>query len=309
MTLANNDDVAILMATYQGERYICEQLTSFEHQTYTNWKLIISDDGSTDNTLSRVADFALKNVSKVKVVAGPRQGFVSNFLSLLLREDLTASYYCFSDQDDIWYENKIYHAVEWLKNIPIDKPALYCTRTHLINEKGESLGLSPLFTRSPSFCNALVQNIGGGNTMVMNEAARKIVCQAGIVNVVSHDWWIYILISGAGGEINYDPQPSLGYRQHGENLIGTNMGLRARLLRLKKIIQGQYRSWNAAHIREIEKIKFLLTEENQERFSFFKAIHTKNVFQRIYYFFKLGMYRQTKIDTLAVFVAALLKKV
>lgn len=309
MTCANDDVVAILMATYQGERYICEQLTSIEEQSYANWKLIVSDDGSTDNTLSIVNRFSARNVPKVEVTVGPQKGFVSNFLSLLLREDMNASYYSFSDQDDIWYKNKIYRAVQWLKTISHSKPALYCSRTHLVNSNGESLGLSPLFKRPPSFSNALVQNIGGGNTMVMNAAARELIRQAGIVDVVSHDWWIYILISGAGGDIYYDPEPGMEYRQHDENLIGMNIGLRARLFRLKKIIQGQYRTWNAAHIYELDKISFLLTTENKRKLTFFKLMHEKNIFFRIYYFLKLNLYRQKKIDTLAVFIAALLKKV
>ncbi|MGK9172876.1 glycosyltransferase family 2 protein [Yokenella regensburgei] len=309
MTFAKEHRVAILMATYQGERYISDQLDSFERQTYDNWQLIVSDDGSTDKTLDMVHDFASRNPAKVNIVNGPRQGFVSNFLSLLFRDDIEADYFSFSDQDDIWFDDKLERAVAWLKEIPSDKPALYCSRTHLVNNDKESLGNSPLFRRLPSFSNALVQNIGGGNTMVMNKAARDLIKQAGLVNVVSHDWWIYILISGANGAIHYDSEPTLAYRQHGENLIGTNLGYRARLLRLKKIIQGQYRNWNALHIRELDKNRALLTAENQEKFTWFKAIHNKCILTRVYYFLKLGVYRQNTVDTLAVFISALLKKV
>ena len=308
MTFAN-DDAAILMATYQGERYINEQLISFEKQSYKNWKLIVSDDGSTDNTLSIIDEFATRNVSKVTVVAGPRKGFVSNFLSLVLREDIKADYYSFSDQDDIWYKDKLERAIQWLKSIPSDIPALYCSRTHLVDDTGKSLGLSPLFKRPPSFRNALVQNIGGGNTMVINQAAKEIISRAGVAEVISHDWWMYILISGVGGKIFYDPEPSLGYRQHGKNLIGSNLGFRARLCRFKKIMQGQYRTWNAAHIRELEKCIFLLSEENQKRIGWFKLIHSGNIFLRVYYFLRLGVYRQSAIDTVAIFISALLKKI
>lgn len=244
----------------------------------------------------------------MKVVIGPQSGFVSNFLSLLLRDDIHAEYYSFSDQDDIWYADKTERAIKWLKNIPAEKPALYCSRTHLVNNKGESLGLSPLFVRPPSFSNALAQNIGGGNTMVINNTARKIIARAGVVDVVSHDWWIYILISGAGGEVFYDPEPSLAYRQHGENLIGMNIGLRARFFRLRKLMQGQYRSWNSAHIRELEKNSYLLTEDNRRKFARFKAIHEGNILVRAYNFLRLGIYRQSIIDTVAIFISALIKK-
>lgn len=309
MSCINNDKVAILMATYQGECYVLEQLKSFEEQSHNNWNLIVSDDGSTDKTLSTIVDFATRNESKVEIIHGPRKGFVSNFLSLLFNKDIKADYYSFSDQDDIWHKEKLERAVSWLKTIPAHRPALYCSRTHLINNKGESLGFSPLFKRPPSFRNALAQNICSGNTMVLNEAARAVIASAGIANVVSHDWWIYILIAGTGGTVYYDPDSTLSYRQHGGNLIGTNIGLRARLMRLGKLFQGQYRNWNSAHIKELEKCIYILTPKNKMRFEWFKKIHTGNFFCRIYYFYRLGLYRQSAIDTFAVFISVLLKKV
>ena len=84
MTFAN-DDAAILMATYQGERYINEQLISFEKQSYKNWKLIVSDDGSTDNTLSIIDEFATRNVSKVTVVAGPPKRICQQFFIIIAK--------------------------------------------------------------------------------------------------------------------------------------------------------------------------------------------------------------------------------
>lgn len=151
MIFAKENRVAILMATYQGERYISDQLDSFERQTYENWELIVSDDGSTDSTLTLVNDFSVRNVAKVKIVSGPGKGFVSNFLSLLFRDDITADFYSFSDQDDIWFDDKIERAVAWLKQIPSETPALYCSRTLLVNNNGESICNSPLFRRAPRF--------------------------------------------------------------------------------------------------------------------------------------------------------------
>lgn len=309
MAYAIDSKVAILMATYQGERYIYEQLESFNNQSYKNWQLAVSDDGSKDNTLLLIQDFASKIENKVQIFQGPGKGFVGNFLSLLFRNELKAQFYSFSDQDDIWHRDKLARAVDWLSTIPTNIPALYCSRTHLINNHKISLGFSPLFKRLPSFSNSLVQNIGGGNTMVFNQAARDIILKAGLVNVVSHDWWIYILLSGVGGKIHYDQVPGLDYRQHGENLIGTNLGLGARLLRLKKIFQGQYRKWNALHIDALKKNKEMLTVENQRKLFWFEKIHNNNIFLRLYYFSKLKLYRQSIIDTLAIFIAVLFKKV
>lgn len=309
MAYASDNKVTILMATYQGERYVCEQLESYNNQSYKNWQLAVSDDGSKDNTLSLIEGFVSKTANKVEIFQGPGRGFVSNFLSLLFRSEIRTQYYCFSDQDDIWYPDKIERATRWLATIPATIPALYCSRTHLIDNNKNSLGLSPLFKRSPSFSNALVQNIGGGNTMVFNEAARDIIVKAGLVNVVSHDWWIYILLSGADGKIYYDQEPGLDYRQHGENLIGTNLGFRARFMRLKKIFQGQYRKWNALHIDALKMNRDLLTVENQKKLMWFEKIHANNILLRIYYFLKLKLYRQSLVDTLAIFIAVIFKKV
>ncbi len=110
---------------------------------------------------------------------GPKQGHWKNFLSLLHNQpaDADAELFAFSDQDDIWYPEKLRRAADWFSIQPKDVPALYFTRTELMGEDGAHLGYSPLFKRKPSFQNALVQNIGGGNTMVFNRAARLLLAQ------------------------------------------------------------------------------------------------------------------------------------
>lgn len=304
-----NREVAVLMATYQGARFIREQLHSLYSQSCNDWALFVSDDGSTDETIEIINSFKEKVQRPVNIYTGPGKGFVRNFLTLLMHPSIRAKYYSFSDQDDIWFDDKIKRAVAWLELQPQDKPALYCSRTHLVNEAGDSLGLSPFFRRAPAFSNALVQNVGGGNTMMFNQAAREIIIKAGLVDVVSHDWWIYILITAVGGSVHYDAQPSLYYRQHAENLIGSNQGYKARLLRLMKIFRGQYREWNHLHILAVENNYHLLTPENQKRFDLFKNIHDKGLIWRLVGYFRLRPYRQTWIDGCGMFVAVLLKKV
>lgn len=246
--------VAILMGTYQGERYILEQLESFKAQSYKNWQIYVSDDGSTDETLSKIERFSTENKINISIVSGPKTGFVSNFLSLLSKVDLDDGYYSFSDQDDIWHNDKIERAVNWLASQPSSKPALYCSRTHIVNENGGDLGFSYPFTVEPSFTNSLIQNIGGGNTMVFNQAARDVIVKAGIVDVITHDWWIYILITGVGGVVHYDAEPSLDYRQHVGNAIGFDSVSKRRLSKLSKLLSGESRGWHAANIAALEKI-------------------------------------------------------
>lgn len=300
--------VAILMATYQGESFVREQLNSIASQSYKSWDLYISDDGSKDKTIDIIKGFSEERGVPVNICTGPCKGFVSNFLSLLSKDDIESDYFAFSDQDDVWHRNKLEKAVGWLDKIPSFKPALYCTRTHLVDVNCESVGYSPLFKRKPSFNNALIQSIGGGNTMVINKAARDLIVKAGKVDVISHDWWIYILVSGAGGEVFHDTEATLDYRQHPSNIIGSNLGIKAKISRLGKIFEGQYKYWNELHIVALEKNVDLLSPENKKKFNLFKKIHNAPFFKRMIAFFRLRLYRQSKMDDVGILLSALFKK-
>src|SRR5262249_21670001 len=152
---------------------------------------------------------AAEHPQRVTLREGPRLGVTANFLSLAADPTIDAEYFALSDQDDVWHADKLSRAVAWLAGRPHATPALYCGRTALMTEDGRCYQLSPLFRRPPGFRNALVQNIGGGNTMVFNRAAKKLVETAGRQPVVVHDWWIYQLISAAGGDVFYDRNPVL----------------------------------------------------------------------------------------------------
>jgi hypothetical protein len=105
-------------------------------------------------------------------------------------------------------------------------PAVYGSRTSLIDSEGQTIGVSPLFRKPPAFANALVQNIAGGNTMVFNEPARQLLIKAGgAVDVPSHDWWLYLLATAGGGTVHYDTWCSVRYRRHERNLVGLNIGI------------------------------------------------------------------------------------
>lgn len=250
------ETVAILMCTYNGESYLPEQLESFKQQTHANWVLFVSDDGSTDETLKILNAFQHRcNEARMNVITGPQQGFVKNFLSLTCRADINADYFAWSDQDDIWNDEKLESALAWLKTVPKETPALYCGRTQLISESGKAIGYSPQFNRTPHFTNALVQNIGGGNTMVFNQAARHLMQIASAsLAVPSHDWWAYLLVSGAGGIVHYDSTPQVRYRQHTENIVGSNAGWFARARRIRMVFQGRFYEWNTQNIHALGKV-------------------------------------------------------
>lgn len=301
--------VAVLLCTKDGERFLAKQLDSIEAQTFPQWKIWASDDGSADGTLAVLNRYASRWGSRLSVQSGPRLGFVANFLSLVCEEKIAASYYAFCDQDDIWEADKLARAVAWLATVPSTVPGLYCSRTRLIDEADREIGLSPLFSRPPGFANALVQSIGGGNTMVFNQAARALLQKAGSrVDVVTHDWWAYLLVTGCGGTVFHDPSPMVRYRQHSGNLVGANTGWPARLTRLRLLAEGRFREWNARNIKALLEVNWMLTPENQRILARWAKFRKQPLLPRLLGFKRVGIYRQTLAGNLGLLAAALFRR-
>jgi len=311
MTAQKTPQVAILLCTYQGQQYLQAQLDSFVAQTHTNWVLWVSDDGSKDGTHA-ILNQALKawGKDKISIHNGPKEGFCANFLSLTCKADIKADYYAYSDQDDIWKPEKLTRALDMLATVPQGVPALYCSRTRVVDADDKHICLSPLFTKTPSFANALMQNIGGGNTMVFNVAARQLLIAAGDkVQVFAHDWWAYMLVSGCGGRVFFDPIPTVRYRQHGCNLVGMNNSWPARLKRVYQLFQGRFREWNDLNIKALKPLQYLLTTNSQQVLNQFEAARQETLARRLLALKRSGIYRQTLLGTLGLIVAAIFNKV
>lgn len=310
MSLAH-PKISILLATFNGARHLASQLHSLKDQSYQNWELFVSDDGSEDNTIEIVCDFAREVPQRVVIVEGPRQGFWRNFLSLLRRTDIFSSpeaLLAFCDQDDVWFSNKLSRAAAWFSSRPPDVPALYFSRTQLMNEEGEIIGLSPLFTRPTSFRNALVQSIGGGNTIVLNRAAGELLARAPHdITIVSHDWWAYQVVTGAGGDAFYDPDPTINYRQHAKNLVGGNRGVKARLVRSLAFGGGRMRKWNEINTTALAQLKPVLSADAQRTLELFSSARTSCLPQRLFLLWRSGVYRQGILETLGLFLGATLR--
>lgn len=302
--------VAILLASFNGDKFIAEQLDSIRKQSHTNWSLWISDDGSSDATLAEIKRFASPNLQKrINIVQGPGRGFVANFLSLICNPEIDADYFAFCDQDDIWFENKLEVAVEALSAFA-SQPAAYFGRVCVVDETGRTVGASPLFTRKPSLENALVQSIGGGNTTVMNLAAHNILRLAGRdVPVASHDWWTYLAVTACGGTAIYDPMPFVKYRQHDSNVIGENSSISARLFRIHLLMKGRFSTWIEGNLVALKKLEAAMPEKNVATIAAFRALRQKwGPFTRIAGLYRLGLYRQTRFGNISLLMAALLGK-
>lgn len=102
--------------------------------------------------------------------------------------------------------------------------------------------------------------------MVFNHAAHELLREAGDYLIVpSHGWWAYLLVSGAGGVVHYDPIPTVLYRQHDENLLGTNSSWSARLKRLRVAFQGRFCEWNSQNILALETMRHRLSTEHSAK--------------------------------------------
>ena len=302
--------VTILMCTRNGEKFLCEQLVSIVGQTHGNWRLVVSDDGSSDRTRPLLAWFAACcTAGQVEVrTRGHAIGAAANFMTLLTDRQLAGDYFSCCDQDDVWWPDKLERALAALATVTPCVPAVYFSRTRNVDVGGRLLTCSPLFRRPPSFRNALVQSIGGGNTMVLNRAARSLLAAAGPVEIASHDWWTYLLVAGAGGVVHFDPVPSVDYRQHGGNCIGANRSFGARLRRLRMLANGQLTTWLDLHTAALDQCAQLLTPENRELLAAFRAMRSGPLLKRIAGWSALRPYRQSLAGQAGLFAALVANK-
>jgi glycosyltransferase involved in cell wall biosynthesis len=313
-SLGPNSDaplVAILLCTYNGAQFLAEQLDSLESQTHQNWVVFASDDGSTDQTLEILQKYQAKWPSgKLTIRSGPHKGFCQNFLSLACDPEIKADYYAFCDQDDVWLPPKLSIALENIAdNQEGQTPYLYSGRTIYVDGQLKPCGISPLFVFPKTFRNALVQSIAGGNTMVFNQSAKSLIEQAGPMEVVSHDWWLYLLITGVEGVVFYDPVPQVLYRQHEYALVGGNNSFSARMERIWMLLQGRFQNWNTQNINALKQVNHLLVKNHQDILILFDLLRGAGIKDRIRLMEVCGLYRQTRRGTLSLLLANLINKI
>lgn len=307
---AAETSVAVLMCTFNGERFLAEQIESILMQDHTNFRIYVSDDGSTDGTNAILEAYQTRlGEERLMILRGPGEGFAANFLSLLRHPQIEADCYAFADQDDVWETNKLRNAVSLIAREPAGLPVVYSSRARLVDVCNVEIGLSREFRRPPSFRNAIIQSIGGGNTMVIDCWARDLACRAELCPVVSHDWWLYMLVTGAGGKMIFDTVPAVRYRQHEGNLVGMNVGWRMKLQRLRKLVSGEFRNWNDLNMRALELNRHLLTAENRRVLAEFSSARRAGLLKRLSGIWRSGAYRQSVADEIIVFFAILARRV
>ena len=307
------DGVSILLAVRNGAAFLGAQLDSFATQQHTDWQLLASDDGSTDESPRLLAEFAVRMQASgrpVRCIDGPCAGGPANFLWLLAQSpDLPWT--ALSDQDDVWMPDRLSRGIAALQALPGETPALYCSATTVVDERLENPRPSRRVPRPPGFRNALLQNIASGNTILLNRAAARLArtaapAVAGVEGLPVHDWWLYQLISGAGGTVIYDATPTLYYRQHGRNQIGANRGLHAGMSRFRILLGGRLQRWNTANIAALRAAPALLTPENRALSEAFAALRERALWPRLRGFARLRLYRQSPVAQAAIWLAVAL---
>ncbi|MDP2081568.1 MAG: glycosyltransferase family 2 protein [Pseudotabrizicola sp.] len=302
--------VSVLLALYQGERFLQQQLDSIAAQTDVSWDLVVSDDGSVDCGPQIIRNFANAFPGRVALQTGPGQGAVANFCALLTSVE-TQGYVALADQDDVWFSNKLARAVTTLATVPAQTPALYCSRVEICDAQLKPAGMSRRPKRPASFRHALVQNLVQGNTIVMNQTAKHLMQSALRTSgqIVMHDWFIYQIVSGAGGRVIYDKDPTLRYRQHDSNVVGANEGMRARLASIKRMLQGQQSTWSRQNIAALSNCTSLLTVENRVHLETFRQLVEGSVVHRLQAMWGGQFYRQGCFSQAALWLAAAIGRV
>lgn len=224
--------IAVLLATYNGERYVSELIESILVQSYDDYHLYIHDDGSKDNTCDILKKYEDEHSDKITVLDYPATGGAKNNFISLLRE-VKADYYMFCDQDDIWLKDKIVDTynvlIENEKEYSTDACLVYSDLRIVDDSLNEIYPSYMSFMKRNPYRNSLEdlirQNVVAGCTTIFNKELASIAIQNLNENkICMHDWWLALVASGVGRIVYYNKATIL-YRQHENNQVGANRSI------------------------------------------------------------------------------------
>lgn len=275
--MKNDKKVAVIMSTYNGEKYIREQIDSILAQTYKNIDIYVRDDGSTDKTVEILKEY--EKDGNIKLFLGENLGFIKSFFKCLsLCND--ASYFAYCDQDDVWIENKIQMAVDDLSSVDSNIPILWFSNSDYYDMDMNFLAHADS-NKKYNFRNSLVECVSQGMTMIINSKTRNIILENLPQNSLYHDWWTYMICSGFGNII-YNKEPLVKYRRHGNSVTAEGKNnLELLTWRIKKFFVGdslrqikkqliEYQNLYANNLKDEDKK--LLKLFTNEKYSLINAI-------------------------------------
>lgn len=308
----NNEKIAILMATYNGENYISEQVESIISQTYTNWELIIRDDGSTDNTLEILSRYQKidKRIRIIKDDVG-NLGQCLNF-NELMKHVKKHSYIMFSDQDDVWEKNKIEASINAIKglentckkNTPVLVYTNYDVSDSQLNYRKRVYKQNHYEIKHAIASRLLVQNWIMGCTMIINNKLLKDSIDIPI-EAENHDNWI-ALIASLTGEIGYLDDVTMIHRVHSTNVTtrSDTSKFSNRINRVMKRFQDNEASFDKREVlSHLLKKQIGLTDHDQNKMlnQYQHLLEIRGI-HSVFYAFKNKFYAVNKLQTTLFYV-------
>lgn len=287
--------IQILLSTYNGEKYLREQLDSYlALEGFEQVKVLIRDDGSTDHTRDILREY--QDQYSFEVILGENIGVTKSIFELLRVSDKNCSFFAISDQDDVWISNKFTRALQMLSQMHQDMPLMYASLSEVVSQNLCHIGTTLNPMSGVGFYNALVQNVAPGHTQVYNRKLVDLLLQYGVDKVVAVDWWVYLVASGTG-RVLFDDHCTVKHRQHGKNSIGYQVGFIERTVtRIRKInrndanaISLQLKSFYDIY-EEILKNEYRIELEN-----YLDSLQT--IQSRVHYVLRCKAYRQTVFET------------
>ncbi len=308
--------IQVLLATYNGGKYLGEQLDSLFAQTVQDFEILVRDDGSCDNTIAILHRYAEKYPNRIKInINNPPTGNAKDNFFLLM-QDATAEYILFCDQDDYWLPDKIEKTFKVMETLPKDKPALVHTDLAVadgdLKPKHKSFYRMQHYERGMKLTlnKALAQNTVTGCTTMINKCLCDMAKNTNHPDVIMHDWWL-AAIAAAFGSVKAVKQPTILYRQHGKNAVGAKSFSQSfRMVKsgekdLQKSLDKTY--VQASHF--VLSFGEKLTEKQKKAIIRFATVPKSKPVKRVLTIIRYGFWKQSFIHKLAQLGMPFLSKI
>lgn len=279
-----HNKILVLLSTYNGEKYLVEQLDSIFSQNEVEVTLLIRDDGSIDNTLVILHKYIFENPSyKIILKQGSNIGSAASFSCLLLmayEQRNLYDYFAFSDQDDVWMKEKLKSALPFFNSQSMS-PQLYCSNLYVVDAKLYPLGMMRKPMKSYNKANALIESFATGCTFVFNRKVVELFYEYSPQFLIHHDLWVFHSCLFLGN-VYYDNNSYIYYRQHISNVVGAKNTLslrwRSRLHSLRTLFEQHYREQEA---KELLRVYSELLSLADKKLIAFLAFYNKSFLNRI----------------------------
>lgn len=298
-----NDKCAIVMCTYNANiAFFRQQIDSIINQSHKNWELHIFDDSENNSVvLDVINELKINYQKKIIYKIGAKKGFAKNFIVGLLSLK-QYDYYLFSDQDDIWFKDKLLTSLQELKKYTKNNPGLFFCSQILIDEKNKILSKSKT-NYSLSFLSAIIQNICSGNTLCINNAFFVMLKKINFKNAILHDWALYLLAYGFSAKIIFHKFPLIYYRQHQDSLIGGSTKLSKRFKRFIMGLNGELKEGlMKQNVFCLDNIWVFRKKHKNLIYIFKKILNSSFFLKKIYLLFNSKIKRQSLIGQLALYI-------